>query len=158
MPVIYQDAGNRKVEKIDLRKVGDRDESFRVRETRDEMLLGVVLPVDGDRGEFVYISAGSEQGIVFQDSDVANKLLFSNSDGTPFFLSHNGRSFVDYVNCIVTGYKDRARLILNEDTDPSRYGEIVEAAVHSARRRQIEIKQKRGETRKNMFHTLFGGE
>lgn len=81
VPVVYKDIGNKKVDKIDLRQPGDKDESYRILERSKEELLGIILPVDRDRNEFVYISAGEEQGVVFQESDEYWTLQYKNEDG-----------------------------------------------------------------------------
>lgn len=156
VPVIYQDRNSKKIDVIHNQNRGERDESIRMQERTDDTLLGVILTVDKDRKEFVFLSAGSDQGVVFQDSNSYryNQYL---SDSSPYLLTANETSFTDVINHSAVGQSSN-KIVLKEDSDPSRYAEIVAQSVESARQKQLETMQRRGEIRKSIFQKLFGGE
>lgn len=130
------------------REIGEEDFTVRQKEERDHKLLGLIIPSQ-DKNEFVYLGV-EEGGFVFS-VDERRSVEFHKDTTTSFSLSWE--RFGDYV---ANNVLQSAKTILREESDPSRFMEIVVNAVQKERERTQQIKEKRTSVREDLIKKLFG--
>jgi len=154
--VYSRDTSKMRRDSLSDRRIGEEDSVQRTVTSYNDNLLGVVIPNDHDKKELVFISSHAEQGFVFRLDETRDFVMMTNYNEKLVYPGYG--SFSQYIDHLAYGFgaNGKVKYVLKEDDNNLKYQEIVESAVEQARKRQIEIRKVRGESRKNLFTKLFG--
>lgn len=155
IPVYTRNLNDKKVSLLVDKQVGEQDITFRQKEESNDRLLGLLVPTT-EKNEFVYLGI-EEGGLVFHTND--RQASEFHKDTASSFITFNRQRFGEWVSFLIqSGYKQETKIVLKEESDPSRFMEVIVSAVQKERERMQQVREKRANVREDLMKKLFGGQ
>jgi hypothetical protein len=152
-PVYTRSLKDKKTSLLVDKQIGEEDVTIRQKEETNDRLLGLLIPTT-EKNEFVYLGI-EEGGFVFRTDDRHASEFHKDTAGS--FITFDTQRFIEWVSILVHVFgKEDTKVILKEESDPSRFMELVVSAVQKEREKMQQIRETRSVVRDDLMKKLFG--